>query len=138
MELLCLEFANSEFRDFRGRWTRDDLRDAEWRARFLEKWHLHVEEPVTEAILEELSGLRAFLIHIINTLHTPEGISAQDLTALNSRLKKTPFHYRVEEVAGELHMASLPLQQNWDWVQNEIITDFLTLLVEFDTQRLKV
>ena len=138
MELLCLEFVNSEFRDFRGRWINDKLRQPEWLAHFLEKWHLHVEQPIDEAIIEELVGLRSLLIHIVDTLHTPEGVSAQDITALNTLLDKTVFHYQVELIDQELHMASAPTLQDWNWVQNEIIADFLTLLADYDAQRLKV
>ena len=72
-------------------------------------------------------------------MHTSEGnISTQSLAALNTRLRKTVFHSQIEFIAGELHMASLPLQRNWDWVQNEIITDFLTLLIEYESSRLKI
>lgn len=138
MELLCLEFVNSQFRDFRGRWERDDLRQPEWLARFLAKWHLQVAQPVDEKIMAELVALRALLIRIVTALNTPEGVDARDLAALNALLGKTTFHYQVERIDQELHMASQPLQQDWNWVQNEIIADFLTLLADYDTLRLKV
>ena len=138
MESLCLEFVNSDFRDFRGRWVRDDLCQPEWLARFLEKWHFHVEQPVDEAIMDELVRLRALLIRLVSTLNTPEGIDAQDLTLLNTRLARTVFHYQIARIDQELHLASLPVQQDWDWVQNEIIADFLSLLADYDPQRLKV
>jgi predicted RNA-binding Zn ribbon-like protein len=138
MELLCLEFVNSEFRDFRGRWVNDYLRQPEWLARFLEKWHLQIEQPIDEAIMEELVRLRALLIRIVHTLNTPEGVDAQDMTALNQLLSKSVFHYQVERIDQELHMTSTPVLQDWNWVQNEIITDFLTLLADYDILRLKV
>jgi predicted RNA-binding Zn ribbon-like protein len=138
MEWLCLEFVNSEFRDFRGRWMRDDLRQPEWLAQFLEKWHLHAEQPVDDAVIEELTGLRALLIRMIHALNTPEGTSTEDIAALNALLSQTIFHYQVERIDHELHMTSIPLQQDWHWVQNEIITDFLALLADYDPLRLKV
>jgi predicted RNA-binding Zn ribbon-like protein len=138
MESLCLEFVNSEFRDFRGRWVNDYLRHPEWLAQFLEKWHLQVEQPADEQTLEELVTLRALLAHIVQALHTPEGIDAEDVAALNRLLDKTVFRYQVECIDRELHIASLPVRLDWNWVQNEIIADFLTLLADYATLRLKV
>lgn len=138
MELLCLEFVNSEFRDFRGRWVRDDLRQPAWLARFLEKWHLRVELPVDEARLTELVALRSLLIRVVEALNTAQGISTQDISMLNALLSQSTFHYQIERVDQALHLTSLPVKQDWYWVQNEIITDFLALLADYDTLRIKV
>ena len=138
MELLCLEFVNSEFRDFRGRWVNDNLRQPEWLARFLEKWHLHIEQPVDETIMEELVELRTLLIRIVHTLNAPEGVGAQDIATLNGLLSKSVFHYQIEHIDRELHMVSTPVRQDWNWVQNKIIADFLALLADYDILRLKI
>ena len=138
MELLCLEFMNSEFREFRGRWVRDDLRQPEWLAYFLEKWHLEVEQPVADSFVEELVELRALLIRVVGRLNLPEGVDAQDLELLNACLAKTIFHYQIAQFDQKLRLVNVPIQQNWDWVQNEIIADFLTLLTSYEPQRLKM
>ena len=138
MESLCLEFVNSEFREFRGRWVRDDLRQPEWLARFLEKWHLSIEQHADEALLTELIELRTLLTRIISVLPTLAGVDAQDLATLNTLLARTPFHYQAECIEMKLQMSSQPVQRNWDWVQSEIIVDFLALLTEHDSRRLKI
>lgn len=138
MELLCLDFVNSVFRDFRGRWARDDLLRPEWFEQFLDKWHLRVEQRVDEDILKELIALRALLTRIIEGLESRSEIDEQDLAALNVLLRKTTFNYQAEQIDQELHLASVPVKQDWNWVQNEIITDFITLLVDYDQLRLKV
>ncbi|HTD18809.1 MAG TPA: hypothetical protein VK667_04690, partial [Ktedonobacteraceae bacterium] len=38
MDALCLDFLNSEFRDFRGRWVKDQLLEAGWLEQFLIRW----------------------------------------------------------------------------------------------------
>ena len=138
MDLLCLDFMNSEFRDFRGRWARDDLQRPEWLTQFFKKWHLHVDQPCNDAVLAELSQLRALLIRVVKTLNSEAGVDERDLEALNTRLRKSAFSNQIERMDQEFHLVSVPLQQDWNWVQSEIITDFITLLVDYDPQRLKV
>ena len=46
MESMCIEFINSEFRDFRGRWVRDDLLQVGWLDQFLSRWGLQIEDPL--------------------------------------------------------------------------------------------
>ncbi|HEX7733678.1 MAG TPA: CGNR zinc finger domain-containing protein [Ktedonobacteraceae bacterium] len=138
MEMVSLDFVNSVFRDFRGRWERDDLRQPEWLARFLEKWHFYIVQPVDETVMKELVDLRELLVRIVGKLNTPQGVDAQDLIELNTHLSKTVFHYQVELVDRELHVASQPVRKDWNWVQNEIIADFLALVADYDALRVKI
>lgn len=138
MELLCLEFINSEFHDFRGRWVRDDLCQPGWLTRFLEKWHLDVELPVNEALIEQLLELRSLLIRVVETLQTPQSVNAQDVEMLNLLLCKTVFHSRIERVDQAWHLTTRPVTHDWYWIQSAIITDFLTLLANYDPLRIKI
>ncbi len=58
MDALCIDFINSEFRDFRGRWVRDDLLQPEWLAQFLNKWGFQVENLPDAAAIAALKSLR--------------------------------------------------------------------------------
>lgn len=68
MEALCLDFINSEFRDFRGRWKRYDLQQPGWMEQLLIKWGLQVEQPLDEAMLTQVVTLRTLLRSIIATM----------------------------------------------------------------------
>lgn len=138
MESLCLEFVNSEMRDFRGRGSRDDLQNPAWLARFLEKWHLAVELPADQAVMAELISLRALLIHVVETLKRQASIDEDDLAALNGRLRATCFTYQIERSEQGYGLNSLPLKQDWRRVQSEIIADFIILLENSDLERLKI
>ena len=138
LELLCLEFVNSEMRDFRGRGSRDDLRNPAWLAQFLQKWHLEVEQPADDATLAELSALRARLTHIIETVSRRERIAEEDLAALNRLLRTTTFIYQIELHDRAYHLVSIPLSEDWQQVQSTIIADFITLLEHYDPLRLKI
>ena len=123
MEVLCVDFINSEFRDFRGRWVRDDLQQPGWMEQFLTKWGLHVEQSPDAAILATLIALRTLLRSIIETLS--EGtITEQDQAALNAILLKMPLCRH--------------LKKDWDWVQAEIAASFAHVLAYHDPKRLKI
>jgi hypothetical protein len=95
MEAICVDFINSEFRDFRGRWMRDDLQQPGWLEQFLMKWGLQVDHPPEAAMLTTLASLRTFLRSMIETL--VEGkITEQDQAALNAILFKMPLCRQLE------------------------------------------
>lgn len=138
MELLCLDFVNSVFRDFRGRWERDDLQNPVWLADFLARWQLQVGQPVNEMVLKELVDLRADLMEAIETLVEQGTIGEEELALLNSRLHASAFTHQIEFIGGEYHLGTTARARNWQWVQSEIIVDFITLLVDYDPARIKI
>lgn len=138
MELLCLDFVNSEFRDFRGRWSRDDLQNPEWLTQFLKRWNLCIAALPDAAVLEQLVVLRTLLTSVVRALTCHETIAQEDLDALNERLRLALFNYQLIPVAQGYQLASAPIAQDWNWVQSEIIADFALLLTEHDPLRLKI
>jgi Putative stress-induced transcription regulator len=68
MDTICLDFINSEFRDFRGRWVRDDLQQPDWLEQFLVKWGLQVDRSPDGATLTTLVALRTLLRSMIEAL----------------------------------------------------------------------
>jgi predicted RNA-binding Zn ribbon-like protein len=138
MDALCVQFINSEFRDFRGRWARDDLSQPGWLEHFLAQWGLLIEEPPDEAILTELTTLRAFLRSLLEALATSRQISDEQQAELNAILLKTPLKRHMEKDGEGYHLEMLPLRKDWDWVQAEIAASFVHLLTAHDARRLKL
>ncbi len=137
MEAICVDFINSEFRDFRGRWVRDDLQQPGWMEQFLTKWGLQVDHPPDAAMLTTLVSLRTFLRSMIETL--VEGkITDQDQAALNAFLLKMPLCRHLEKDSNGYQLEMVPLKKDWDWVQAEIAASFAHVLAYHDPRRLKI
>lgn len=137
MDTLCLDFINSEFRDFRGRWVRDDLQQQGWLEQFLVKWGLQVDQPPEATTLTTLIALRALLRSMIETM-TEEHITDHDQTKLNAVLLKMPLSRRLVKDTAGYRLEMVPLKQDWDCVQAEIAASFAHLLVYQDPRRLKI
>lgn len=137
MDALCLDFINSEFRDFRGRWVRDDLLRADWREQFLAKWGLQVEKPPDDAIITALIELRTLLKHMIETLADGE-ITEDDRATFNAILLKSPFNRSLRKKAEGYRVVMSPQRRDWDWVQAEIADSFAHMLIAHEPARLKL
>ena len=139
MEMACLDFLNSEFRDFRGRWQRDDLLSPVWFGTFLARWGLQIDMPPETVPLREFEALRATMTRIVEAI--PVGnVLQEDLNALNSVLQQVPSIIQVswDEREQKFHQESLPLRKDWQWVMMELAASFSDLLVHHDTLRVKV
>jgi predicted RNA-binding Zn ribbon-like protein len=135
-DVLCVQFINSEFRDFRGRWARDDLQRPEWLQQFLATWGLQVEEPPDAAVIASLVSLRALLVRMLAAL--PEGnIADDDLAQFNAILRKASMHRTLIQDAGTYRFELIPAKKDWDWVQAEIAASFAQLAAH-DPKRLKI
>ncbi len=142
MNAASLDFINSEFRDFRGRWVRDDLQRPEWLEQFLMRWGLQIGDPPDSTTMDELMVLRSLLCHIVEALSRGQ-ISDDDLAALNTILRSAPSirHLsRDNEINGyrKYQLDLVPLKKDWSWVQAEIVASFADLLIQHDSQRLKI
>jgi predicted RNA-binding Zn ribbon-like protein len=137
MEMLCVDFINSEFRDFRGRWVRDDLQQPGWLEQFLVKWGLQVDRPADAATLATLIALRTLLRSMIEGLGQGQ-IADHDQAALNTVLLKMPLSRRLVKDTEGYHLEMVPLKKDWDWVQAEIAASFAHVLAEHDSRRLKI
>src|SRR5260370_26405915 len=108
MDTLCVDFINSEFRDFRGRGVRDDLQQPGWLEQFLVKGGLQVDRPPDGATLTTLVTLRAFLRTMIEALAEGQ-IADHDQPALNAVLLNMPLSsHLIKDTAGDrVEMAPL-------------------------------
>jgi predicted RNA-binding Zn ribbon-like protein len=137
MESLCVDFINSEFRDFRGRWMRDDLQQPGWMEQLLTKWGIQVDQPLDTTMLTTLVSLRTLLRSMIEKL--AEGnITEEDQAVLNSIMFKMPLCRHLVKATHRYHLKMVPFQQDWDWVQAEIAASFAHVLAYHDPKRLKI
>ena len=137
MDSICLDFINSEFRDFRGRWVRDDLQQPGWLEQFLVKWGLQVDRPPDTATLTTLVALRTLLRSMIEALVEGQ-IADHDQASLNAVLLKMPLSRRLAKDTGGYRLEMVPLKKDWDWVQAEVAASFAHLLAYHDPRRLKI
>jgi len=137
MDTICIDFINSDFRDFRGRWVRYDLLQPGWLEQFLIKWGLQVDHPPDEATLTTLIALRTLLRSMIETLVEGQ-ITDHDLAALNAVLLKMPLNRHLIKDREGYQFEMVPLKKDWDWVQSEVAASFAHVLVYHDPRRLKI
>lgn len=138
MDSVCLDFLNSEFRDFRGRWVRDNLLQPGWLEQFLARWGLQVADPLDPATLETLLALRAVLMNVVDDLVDGGQLSPTDLDTLNVLMLKVPLSRRLTQVGKEHRLEMVPLKKDWLWVQAEIVASFANLLTNYDLRRIKI
>lgn len=137
MEALCIDFINSEFRDFRGRWARDDLQQPGWMEQLLTKWGLVVDQPLNTTTLTSLVALRTSLRSMIEKL-SEEDITDEDQAMLNAIMLKMPLRRYLEKDTHGYKLKMKPLKQDWDWIQEEIVASFAHVLAYHDPKRLKI
>jgi len=137
MDTICLDFINSEFRDFRGRWVRDDLQRPGWLEQLLVKGGLQVDRPPDAATLTTLVALRTLLRSMIEALVEGQ-IADYDQASLNAVLLKMPLSRRLAKDTGGYRLEMVPLKNDWDWVQAEVAASFAHLLAYHDPRRLKI
>jgi len=137
MDSICLDFINSEFRDFRGRWVRDDLQQPGWLEHFLVKWGLQVDRSPNAATITTLVALRTLLRTMIEALVEGQ-IADHDQAALNVVLFKMPLNRRLMKDTEGYRLEMVPLKRDWDWVQAEVAASFAHLLANQDPRRLKI
>ncbi len=138
MDALYLDFVNSEFRDFRGRWVRDEFEQPGWVEAFLLTWGLEVESPLDAITQASLVALRSLLSRGIETLAEEGQMLEQDQDALNAVLCKVPLRRRLKKERQRYQVEMVPAKRDWDWVQAEIVASFVNFLASHDTRRLKM
>ncbi len=139
MEFMCLDFVNSEWRDFRDGRREDRLLQLEWRARFLKTWKLDTTGPLEPANLAVLSALRALLRSMLEDLVTDRTLATGDLAALNQFLSLAPGTRRLVRAGDtvEFRFVFIPASLDWNWVIAEVAASFAGLLAGYDYRRLK-
>src|SRR5579875_2884284 len=136
-ENVCLEFLNSEWGDFRGRFRADYLLNPAWLQAFLKRWDLQVTDPPTPATVAVLQELRTHMRHIIEALPASDP-SPDDLDMLNAILLRASSKRRLVWRDQKYEWEEVVPSRDWQWVIGEIAAAFANLLVGCDHRRLKI
>lgn len=137
MDALCLDFLNSEFRDFRGRWAKDQLLEAGWLEQFLIRWKLQPTDLADPPPLADLLKLRALLRQMVEALASSHPTDS-DLSELNTFLFAAPSSLQLVRQDTRYQLEQVPQRKDWKWVQAKIAASFAELLVIYEPRRLKV
>jgi len=139
MEWLCVDFLNSDWRDWRGSGRRENrLENVAWLEGFLQEWKLTAPLPAEEAELLALLSLRNNLRQMVEAVVQGQGISAKDMEALNQILALAPSHLRLSIVEQEYRLEQVSAVAGWTSVMGRIAESFADLLVHQDRRRLKI
>lgn len=141
MESLCIDFLNSNWRDWRGSGHREDrLRKTEWLQSFLEAWGLQAPLPhsTDDPQIAELVELRISLRRMVEAVARGEDITSEDLAELNRVMAMAPSHQRIELRENEYWLEQVSNTKGWNLVMVRIVESFADLLVHQEKRRLKI
>lgn len=139
VEWLCVDFLNSDWRDWRGSGRRENrLEKAEWMEAFLHKWNLTAPQPAPQSELASLLSLRHLLRQMVEAVVEGKAISVKDLDALNQVLALSPSHLRLSLAEQDYRLEQVSASGGWDNVMGRIAESFADLLVHQDRRRLKI
>lgn len=138
MDLLCLDFLNSDLRDYLGSGRREDrLRDPVWLERFLERWGFEPLGKAGSREIQELVALRTAMWRAAEALVAGSALDTGDVDTIAGALGATEYRRRLTH-DGHFRVDEEPVRKSWGWVRSEIASSFCNLLANRDPQRLKI
>jgi predicted RNA-binding Zn ribbon-like protein len=166
MDLLFIDFVNSEWYDGHGR-LNDRLLKPQWLSAFRRRWfsgrrssapdeedahpYFRPESgPLEEAppsarssgpgrrTLEELRALRTLLRGIVEKAAADRKIPTGEIKQLNAFLEKADVRHRMKESAGELRLETIPLVEDDEALVGSIALSAAEFFDSDDRQRLKI
>lgn len=141
MEVLALDFLNSDWSDYRGSGREEDhFLQLVWRQQFLARWHLDVDAAaLDESMLRSLITLRSHLWDYATRLARGEELAAADMTQLQPYLQVSTMRRTLsQDEEGRWRIVLEPLQKDWLWVQSEITASFVELVTTQEPARIKI
>lgn len=138
MDLLCLDFVNSDWRDYRGTGRSEDrLLQRAWRDGFLQRWDLGPLPDPDEATLADLHALRDELLDLLERLSAGDRPAAADLRLLNASLSAAPVRRVFSSTAAGYRVEEVPMEPGWRWVASAISASCVELLTRHEPARVK-
>jgi predicted RNA-binding Zn ribbon-like protein len=139
MDFLCIDFLNSDWRDWRGTGRKEDrLNKPEWLEEFLEKWNLQASLPADEVAITSLVTLRSSLRRMVEVVSGGGELTAEDVAEINRFMAMAPSYRRLELHEQEYQLAQISTKTGWDLVMARIVESFADILVHRDRGRLKI
>lgn len=138
MEALCLDFLNSDWRDYRGSGRHEDhLEQAAWVEGFLRRWDLPALSPPDGDTLESLRALRGRLRDLLERASAGGEIGDEDLRVLNRALGAADLRRRVTRGAAGPRLETATVRRDWAAVEAEIAASCVELISGHDPARIK-
>jgi predicted RNA-binding Zn ribbon-like protein len=140
VEWLCLDFINSDWRDWRGSGQRTDkLDDAEWLKRFMNKWSLHASLPLEADIRRELAELRELMRTMAEASAEGSPYTEDQIALLNEAIRSVDYQYGlVWNEARGVTLEQEPLGEGWQLAIGRIALSFGELLTGEEASRLRI
>ena len=136
---LCLDLVNSEHFDYRGqRGLQDNLMNPEWMAAFAQHWHLPVTSPPDALALAALRALRALLRQMFEAAAIEQPVTDAQLEELNAFLALMPMMRQVKRSGTGVRLQTILLHEGWTAVASQIAASWVDVLVRILPTRLKV
>lgn len=139
MDLLWIEFVNSDWRDWRGTGRSEDrLENETWMERFLQTWQLAIHIRPEPPELSDLKALRRALRRMAEQLAAGRSLSPDDIDYLNALMADGPVTRRIEgdPTMPELHLQ--PMHTGWKQVMAEVTASFAATLTTGESGRVRV
>lgn len=139
MDWLCIDFLNSDWRDWRGSGRRENRLDKpDWLESFLRQWGLDAPVPPDETSRLALLELRERMRSMVEALAAKEAVRPDDLKALNQALALAPSYPVLLHEDGGYRLEQASPVQGWDLVMARIAGSFAELLAHQDVRRIKI
>jgi len=141
MEWLCLDFMNSEWRDWRGSGqVTERLEDDAWIGRFLDKWRLPIPLPLHAEERLRLIELRDRMRAMLETVVSGQPLTGEQLAYLNEAIGRANYTYRAvgEGDGNSLRLERASLAAGWDRAIGEIALSWGEVLASDETSRLRI
>ncbi|SRR5712692_580447 len=130
-----VDLVNSEEWDGFGKLT-DQLANPGWLATFLKHWDLY-PLPSKGLCRPKLVKLRSLLRRATEKLGAGGSLGRRDISNLNQALNVAVWQKLVQNQNG-FRTETIPLRNDWDWVQARIAASFGEMLATRDVERIKI
>ncbi|MED1781551.1 CGNR zinc finger domain-containing protein [Brevibacillus fortis] len=141
MDWLCIDFLNSDWRDWRGSGRGENrLENQEWLASFLQTYNLTAPLPMNEECAASLLQLRERLRRMLEAVVRGDRFQEEDLVELNRVLGLASFQVQVlyVEEEGGYRQKQSSSTEGWPLVMAQIAASFAELLAPQHLERIKI
>lgn len=149
MNMLWLDFLNTDYHDWRGTGKDEDrLERADMVKRLLDTWRLSAPVSLSASELAELRELRRWLRQLSEGLIRGETLTPEDLVKLNGYMEKCRLSYRLEAEASEesgndarrprYRLEEAQVGEGWAEVQGAVAVSFARMLTHHEPGRIRI
>lgn len=139
MDILFIDFLNSDYNDYKGTGrTEDRLLNKEWQDFFLEKWGFVKLPLLDQKTLFTLQEFRSALRSIVDSLASGETADHAQLQQVAKAMNHSAYVRRLAKHGHIYQLEWHPLQKDWNWVLAEIANSFFQLFTRNEHDRIKV